>query len=322
MILSAGLSPAWQSTLLFDRVERGEVNRARESHWIPSGKVINAARVAHRIHEHWTRHGERGTRAGFPSQGITILGGPAGEAMQAALRAEGIAMVAVPVATPSRVCTTVIDASDRVMTELVENAGPISPAELESFVAAFQGLAPSAKFAVLTGSMPKGAPANLYRRLMESLRCPVVLDIRGPELTEALALRPFLVKPNREELARTVGRPLANDAVLRRAMRSMHERGAEWVVVSQGKGSLLASGRGKFFQLRPPHVVSLNPIGCGDSLAAGIAQAVARGDDPLDAIRFGMALGAENATTLLPAVFDVARAAVRVSEVAVEELPG
>ena len=39
MILNAGLSPAWQQILAFDRFETGEVNRARES--LEKGADIN-----------------------------------------------------------------------------------------------------------------------------------------------------------------------------------------------------------------------------------------------------------------------------------------
>jgi hypothetical protein len=49
MILSAGLTPAWQHVLVFDRFRPGEVNRAREAHWCASGKVLNAAVAAHRL---------------------------------------------------------------------------------------------------------------------------------------------------------------------------------------------------------------------------------------------------------------------------------
>ena len=41
VIVAAGLSPAWQQILLFDAFVPGDVNRARESRWCGSGKVLN-----------------------------------------------------------------------------------------------------------------------------------------------------------------------------------------------------------------------------------------------------------------------------------------
>ena len=49
MILSAGLTPAWQQILVFDQVRWGEVNRAREVAWCGSGKVLNAGMAAHHL---------------------------------------------------------------------------------------------------------------------------------------------------------------------------------------------------------------------------------------------------------------------------------
>ena len=57
-----------------------------------------------------------------------------------------------------------------------------------------------------------------------------------------------------------------------------------------------------YSELAPAEVV--NPIGCGDCLAAGIAVALSEGADMVDAVRFGMAAAAQNATDLLPARLD------------------
>ena len=61
-ILSAGLTPAWQQIMVFDRLRPGEVNRAREAVWCGSGKVLNAGLAAHHL--------------GGPSLTLAPLGGP------------------------------------------------------------------------------------------------------------------------------------------------------------------------------------------------------------------------------------------------------
>lgn len=309
MIFSAGLSPAWQEILIFDRLRLGEVNRAVESHWSASGKVLNAARAVSRLCG----------PGGLPNRALTVMGGPAGEAMAAALAAEGLDVRRVRSATPSRVCTTVIDRSGGSITELVENAAPIRPAELEEFRRTFLEEATEAGTVVLTGSLPAGAPADYYRSLLSSTRAPAILDVRGPELLSALELRPYLVKPNREEVAKTTGKPIQSEEDLRAAMLELARRGARWVLVSQGRDAVWAYGEGKFHRFRPPRVEAVNPIGSGDCLAAGIAVATARGQAPLEAIRFGIACAAENAAVLLPADVDRARVEARRAEVAFEE---
>jgi tagatose 6-phosphate kinase len=163
-----------------------------------------------------------------------------------------------------------------------------------------------------------GTPADYYRRLLEGLEVPAILDARGPELLEALALRPLLVKPNREELARTLDQPIRDDEGLREAMRELARRGARWILVSQGRGAAWLLGEGAFHRIEPPRVEALNPIGSGDCLAGGIAWAVASGAEPLDAVRWGIAAAAENATSLLPGDLDAAAVARRRAAVRVE----
>jgi fructose-1-phosphate kinase PfkB-like protein len=109
------------------------------------------------------------------------------------------------------------------------------------------------------------------------------------------------VKPNREELARTLGSDLSSDDDLKDAMTRVNELGAEWIVVSHGEKPLWAGSRGKFYVFHPPRIEAVNPIASGDCLAAGIACGLHRNLEMCEAIRYGIAAAAENATMLLPA---------------------
>ncbi len=145
----------------------------------------------------------------------------------------------------------------------------------------------------------------MFRELLEDTACPAIVDARGPELLAALARRVLLVKPNREELARTVGRDIESDSQLHAAMLELNELGAEWVVVSDGPRPTWASSRKQVFCLTPPRVEAVNPIGSGDCLAAGIAWALVERQDTLEAIRLGMGAAAQNVGQLLPARLEI-----------------
>jgi fructose-1-phosphate kinase PfkB-like protein len=172
---------------------------------------------------------------------------------------------------------------------------------------------------VLSGSLPAGTPVTIYRDLLERTSCPAIVDARGPELLAALPCRPLLVKPNREELAWTVGRPLEREADLRIAMEELRAQGAEWVLITDGAMPALALGPTGCFRIVPPRLARVvNPIGCGDCLAAGFAEAVSRGLGPLDAIRFGMGCAAFNCGTLLAGRLERPAVETLVSDVRVE----
>lgn len=301
-VVAAGLTPAWQQIVVLDALRWGEVNRAQEVHWCASGKVLNVGRALAAL----------GTR----QTTVALVGGFSGQQIQAEWSAAGIEARWVVAAQPTRVCTTVIERELRSVTELVENAAAVSPAELAEFAQAYSAAASAAAVAVLTGSLPKGAPADWYRQALRSADCPAILDVRGPELLAALDARPLLVKPNREELARTAGHALQREEDVWAAIDSLRTAGAHWALITQGAEPALLAGPGGRWRVAPLRNVAVNPIGCGDCLAAGIAAYLAAhcedisrpsNAEMLAAVQFGTAAAAENAQTLLPARLDVRR---------------
>lgn len=288
MIVVAGLSPAWQQIMRFDRMRWGEVNRAREVHWCGSGKVLNV--------------GIGLTHLLCPSLTIAPLGGIPREAIEREFEQLAVDGRWTEVAASTRVCTTLLDESTGQTTELVENAAALTANEIEDFLRVFQSEIEKAAVVVLTGSLPPGTPKTIYCDMVSmSAGAKTLLDIRGEDLMHALKQRPFLVKPNREELAATVGHALEGDEDLLRAMRTIVDGGATWVVVTHGKDAVFAASARETYRLQPPRVPVVNPIGAGDSMAAGIAWSLFEGRDVPTALKFGVAAAADNVSQLLPA---------------------
>jgi len=307
VILTAGLTPAWQQILVFDAFRFGEVNRAREARWCASGKVFNAGIAAHRL--------------GGPSLTLATVGGPPLAEINREFDAIGVPRRWVITQSATRVCTTILDRATHRITELVENGRPLGTAEIDEFRRAYAEEAAKAEVAVIIGSLPAGTPESLYRELVQCTPCPVVLDFRGPGLLDALEFKPLVVKPNREELGRTINRPLATDEDLLEAMRSLNARGAQWVVITQGEGPVWVTSATKTYRLSPPEAEEIvNPIGCGDAMAATIAWATRAGRDMVEAVRLGVAVAGENLRQLFPCRFDTSRLAQRAELVEVKEV--
>ncbi len=307
MILSAGLSPAWQQTLSFDRFLLGEVNRASRATWSASGKVINVALALRQ----WET----------PVRVITPVGGPGRESIEADLDRWGIEGTLVPTEAGTRVCTTLLDRATKTMTELVENARPMTADELDRFRQAYAHEAARAEVVVLIGSLPEGVPATYYGELLDRTPCPTVLDYRGPGLLDSLARRPFLVKPNRDELAQTVGRSLDDDRELVAAMRELNRLGAEWVLVTDGGKPAWLGSAEKVFRLVPPKVDRpVSPLGSGDTLAGTIAWAKTQGMETPESVRLGLAAATDNLRYPLPARFDPDRARDLAQQIVLEEV--
>jgi 1-phosphofructokinase family hexose kinase len=294
MILSSGLSPAWQHVVLLDDLRVGEVNRASSAQWCASGKVLNVAVALHLLQAR--------------SASLTIVGGPTGEAIKRDMAALDARAAWVDCASPTRVCTSLVETGGRIATEVVEPTGPVSADELRAFRDRFASESEGADYVVFTGSLPPCVPPQISRDLIAATDARVILDIRGPELIEALPQQPFLVKPNRSELVATLGRRIDDQRQLLDSMRELNDRGAEWVVVTQGADAVLATSATETYRVAPPAFSVVSPIGCGDCLAAGLAWALDDGCSMHEALPRAVATAVASLATPLPGRLDPQRA--------------
>jgi 1-phosphofructokinase family hexose kinase len=307
VILSAGLTPAWQQILVFDSFRYGEVNRARDVVWCASGKVFNAGIGAHHL--------------GGPSLTLAPVGGPNLPQIEAEFAALGVPYRWVKTQAATRICTTILDQATGTITELVENGRPLTSEELEAFRRAYAELAAGAALVVLIGSLPQDMPDTFYRELLQRTTCPTVLDFRGAGLLSVLDLEPYVVKPNRDELVESLGRPLDDDQALVAAMRTLNGRGAQWVVITQGPATVWATSAREIYRFRPLAVPdAVNPIASGDAVAATIAWATRSGRPLPDAVRLGIAAAAQNVRQVLPCRLDPQTLEAAAASVSVDRL--
>ena len=288
-ILCIGTTPAAQRVMIFRRLTPDAVNRAVTTLDGVAGKAINVAKVLKTLDAHPIATG--------------FLGGQRGEFLRAVMAEKQIESDFVTVTAPTRQCITVVDESAGTHTELVEESRPVTPADFRKFMAVVRRQIPGSRAVVMSGTIASGGPATLYRdcvQLAENAGAISIVDAQGAALTEALKANPGLVKPNRLELAATVGRALKSEANVMRAMRELCERGAQRVIVTAGREPALAFD-GKIFQrIITPQIPVVNPIGSGDAFTAGAVWRLLRGDDLGEACRWGAAAGAANALTPMP----------------------
>jgi len=275
--------------MIFPRLTVDSVNRATTTLDGAAGKSVNVAKVLNSL-------GEAVVATGF-------LGGQWGATIREILLARRIKLDFVAVDSDTRQCITVIDQTAGTITELVEESRPVDPANYEQLTRIVSRRVTEARAVIMSGSLTPGAPVDFYRRctqLAQGAGALAVVDAQGPPLAEALTANPFLVKPNRAELAATVGESVGNEEAALSGMHHLHERGAQRVVVTAGKAPILAFDGVSTWRIHSPTVIEVNPIGSGDAFTAALVWRLARGDDLGQACRWGAAAGAANALTDMP----------------------
>jgi len=288
MILAVCLNPALQRTLHFQGLEFDRVNRAKSVVISTGGKGVNVARVASTL--------------GADVLLLTLLGGTHGREVKSHLKKEGIPFHAVPVRGNTRICTTLLDPENGTQTELVEESEPVTKEEVLKAEREFERLLPRCRFVILSGTAPKGFPDTVYGKwiaMATRTDVPSILDSPMKLAEHGLASKPWLYKPNWREMEALLGITIQSESEAWKAMEILHSRGAQNVLVTKDGPVALALTENGFFRILSTDLKVVNPIGSGDSIAAGVGAAFLHGKSLLEALRFGMACGGANVLTPL-----------------------
>lgn len=275
-----------------DRLAVGGINRPDRVVAVPGGKGLNAARAASTL--------------GGRVLVIAIVGGRAGDWIAAGLEAAGIEARLVRVPVESRTCVSVLDRSTGELTDVYEPGGSIDPGEwtaLEALIAS----AGATSVVAMSGSLPRGAPADGYARIVRGARARgamTIVDTYGTPLRESLAERPTVVKVNADEASDATAIPIAGPSDAAEAARRLRGMGAGAVIVTLGREGAVLAERDGTWLLGPPATVGPYTVGSGDAFQGGMAVALAAGVSLVDAARQGMAAAAANSLTAGAGVLD------------------
>lgn len=152
---------------------------------------------------------------------------------------------------------------------------------------------------VLAGNPPKGCPPEFYGRVLQTLsdkNIRVAVDTSGASLRAILPYRPFLIKPNRQELSELFGTRIEKDSKVETCARTLQTEGAKNVLVSLGAdGSFLLDETGKTHRLPGLCGRAENTVGAGDSTVAGFLAGYEKTRDFAHAFLLANACGAATA---------------------------
>jgi 1-phosphofructokinase len=154
---------------------------------------------------------------------------------------------------------------------------------------------------ILSGSIPKTMPDDVYERILERIsdrQVLIVVDATKKLLMNSLKYRPFLIKPNRQEISEIFGVEVETEEDTVKYARKLHEMGARNVLVSLGgEGAMLLDEFGAIHKEGTVKGKVLNTVGSGDSMVAGFIAGYIKKGDYSYALKLGSACG--NATAFM-----------------------
>lgn len=275
MIYTVTLNPAIDLFYRFPGPFRaGEIHRAETQLLRPGGKGVNTAIVLHRL--------------GIPAKALGFAAGQTGELFLKLL--DGCCDSDFVLLSEGE---TRINAKIEAKPETAVNGpGPVIDETSFALLLKKLNMLTSEDILVLSG---KGAP-NDFLRL--GARCAetgakLVVDTSGEALRACMELRPWLIKPNAEELAELLGCPVPDTDNSCSRMEQAQAMGAQNVLLSRGaEGAMLLCADGALFQAKAEGDFNiLSTVGAGDSLTAGFLAAKEQDQSDAEALCLAVASG-------------------------------
>ncbi len=263
-VLTVTLNPALDLTVQLPALHLGEVNRSDNLQVHAAGKGLNVAQVLADL-------GHQLTVTGF-------LGEANAQPFEQLFAARGFADEFVRVAGETRSNIKLAEADGRI-TDINGPGLEVGAAQRDELLARLERLVPGHELVVVAGSLPRGVEVPWFVELLQRLArlgARVALDTSGAALREGLALSPWLIKPNEEELAQARDLDPADAQALADEARRLNAR-IEHVVMSQGAAGVSWFSPAAAWHALPPKVRVVSTVGAGDSLLAGMLHGLLAG---------------------------------------------
>lgn len=152
---------------------------------------------------------------------------------------------------------------------------------------------------IMAGSLGQ-EDKHLYQKIMDECINPsgakTILDTVDEALINALSSKPFMIKPNNEELGDLLGKKLNNDDEILAGGLELIKKGPQTVMVTLGKrGAYYFAQDGSIYHCSNATGKQISAVGAGDSSIAGFIKGLQEGKSIEETLQFSMAAGGATA---------------------------
>ena len=281
MIYTVTLNPAMDKTAYIPGFFAGGVNRAQSVREDAGGKGINVSKCLKAL----------GTR----SVAAVILAGQTGKHLETLLKQEDLEILSVQTVGQTRTNLKIVDKESGQNTDINEPGPGVDEAVLQTLLDRLCEKILPGDIVILSGSLPKGAPADTYCRWTEklhTLHAKVILDADGEAMAEGIKAAPDMVKPNETELARLLGRLLETEEQYITAGKELLAMGVANGVISLGGDGAIFLWEDAVYRAEGLSVPVQSTVGAGDSVVAAMAYGMEKNLPRQEQIALAMAMGA------------------------------
>lgn len=282
MIYTITFNPALDYITQVENFKIGKINRTKAEKILPGGKGLNVSIVLNNLK--------------IKNTAIAFIGGFTGEELKNKIENYGIGTDFIKVTDGITRINIKINSDEETA---INGQGPqIMEKEIKELLEKIDKMKNN-DIVVISGNIPNGVPKTIYETICEKLAKKEILyivDATRELLINVLKYKPFLIKPNKEEIEETFNVKLNNIEEIKTYARKLQEMGAQNVLVSLGgEGALLISKDKKEYYSKAPKGKVINTVGAGDSMVAGFLTGFLKTNKYENAFKMGIATGSASA---------------------------
>ena len=282
MVYTVTFNPSLDYIVTVDDFKTGMTNRTTSELMLPGGKGLNVSQVL--------------TRLGVNSTAIYFSAGFVGDEITRKIKENGINAeeIRLPVG-----CSRINLKLRNMEGTEINGMGPdIAGDEIEMLYERLDRIK-AGDILVLAGSIPPGVSDTIYSDIMERLSpkgIRIVVDATKDLLVNVLGSRPFLIKPNNDELGEIFGVKITSKEQAAEYAGKLIDMGAENVLVSlASEGAVLVCSDGQVLLSNAPEGTLINSVGSGDAMVAGFLAGWLENGDMSHAFKLGVCSGSASA---------------------------
>ena len=266
-------------------VRVGSINRSEGEQAFPGGKGLNVSVVLSRL--------------GVANKAWGFAAGKIGKLLKSLCKAQGCNVDFLWLPEGETRINVKLDCSEETA---INGKGPEITVEAMAELLVRAGSLTKEDTLVLSG-FSQAQTGSIYQQVCLAAGATgarLVVDAQGDALCATFVSKPWLIKPNVEELTGIFSESRRDEVTLLRLMGLCQEMGVRNILLSRGKdGALLLTEKHEVFRataVDEKKVVST--VGCGDAMVAGyLGGLLAGGESPAEALRVASAAGLATAHT-------------------------
>lgn len=309
MINTLTLNPAMDHNLRLKKLEKGITNRVYEMFDTVGGKGTHVSMNL--------------CQMGLENRAFGIAHGRMGKRIVDALRELGVLTCFVERKEQESRTNYILIEDDQICTTIAEKGPTLTDEDIQELYQTMADIIEPGDTLILSGDASNCSNTNIYNDIagiLSAKNVRIVLDTSGESLRRGLTCKPYLIKPNEDELSALCGFSMNTDEDVVRGIEKLKQYGIGVIAVSLGKrGSIVYFGD-QGYRVYAPRIQSINTNGCGDCFLSGMIYGIENHWSHEDTLRFACATSAATAASALSVGYDDTLASSLLDQVKIEQI--